>query len=97
MNDPKFIASADMVRAIGPVSKTELEQLRSNREKPTPTLELTPGGDTQEIIRKFEQERHTVRESYIQNRLERIEGRAANDFSLAQARGKAKHDFERER
>lgn len=97
MNDPKFIAPADMVRAIGPVTKRELDQLRSDREKPTPVLELTPGGATERIIHKFEQERRTVRESYIENRLDRMEGRAANDFSLAKQRGKAKHDFDRER
>ncbi len=97
MNDPKFIASSEMVRAIGPVTKHELETLRADREKPVPTLELTPGGTTQQIIHKFEQERRTVRESYIENRLERIEGRAANDFARAQVRGKATHDFERSR
>ena len=97
MNKLQFIAHDEMVRAIGPVTKNELEQLRADREKPAPTLELTIGGATERIIRKFEQERRTVRESYIENRLDRMEGRAANDFSLARVRGKATHDFDRER
>jgi hypothetical protein len=97
MNDPKFIPSSEMVRAIGPVTKHELETLRADRDRPAPTLELTPGGTTQQIIHKFEQERRTIRESYIENRLGRMEGRAENDFSMAQMRGKATHDFERSR
>lgn len=97
MNERKFIAHDEMVRTIGPVTKNELEQLRTDRERPTSALELTIGGATERIIHKFEQERRTVRESYIENRLDRMEGRAANDFSLARVRGKATHDFERER
>lgn len=97
MSKPTFIAPEEMVRAIGPVTKRELDGLRSSRETATPTLELTPGGATERIIHKFEQERRTIRESYIENRLNRVEGRAANDFSLAKMRGKARNDFERER
>lgn len=97
MNEPKYIAHEDMLRAIGPVTKSELQQLRADREKPTPALELTIGGATERIIHKFEQERRTVREGYIENRLDRVEGLAANDFALARVRGKATHDFERER
>jgi hypothetical protein len=97
MKAPKFIAPEEMVRAIGPVTKRELDELRDARETSAPTLELTPGGATERIIHKFEQERRAVRESYIANRLERLEGRASNDFSLARVRGKARQDFERER
>lgn len=97
MSNPKFIAHADMVRDIGPVTRRELDHLRENRERPTPVLELTPGGATERIVRKMEHERHTVRESYIENRLERVEGRSANDFALAQTRGRASNDFGRER
>lgn len=97
MTKHTFIAPEEMVRAIGPVTKRELEALRSSRETATPTLELTPGGATERIIHKFEAERRSVRESYIENRLERVEGRAANDFALARVRGKARNDFDRER
>lgn len=97
MKESRFIASADMVRAIGPVTRRELEHLRETRAKETPVLELTPGGATERIIRRFEHERRTVRESYIENRLERMEGRAGNDFARARIRGKAKQDFDRER
>lgn len=97
MKAPQFIAPEEMVRAIGPVTKLELEELRSQREAATPTLDLTPGGATERIIHKFEQERRDVRESYIANRLERMESRASNDFALAQRRGTAKRAFERGR
>lgn len=97
MNEQKFIAHDDMVRAIGPVSKNELNQLRAARETAQPTLELTIGGATERIIHKFEQERRTVRESYIENRLERVDGRAVNDFALARLRGKATREFDCER
>lgn len=97
MNDPIFIAPADMVRAIGAVTKRELEQLRNTRAKETPVLELTPGGATERIIHKFEQERRTVRESYIANRLDRIQDRASHDFARARLRGSAKREFDRSR
>jgi len=97
MPEPKFIAPNEMVRAIGPVTKRELDQLREDRDRPGSSLELTPGGATERIIHKFESERRTVRESYIENRLERAEGRVANDFTLAHTQGKAARDFGRER
>jgi len=97
MKTPKYIAHEDMVRAIGPVGRAELDQLRAQRETEKPVLELTPGGTTERIIHKFEAERRAVRESYIENRLERLEGRASNDFALARVRGRAKSSFDRER
>lgn len=97
MKEQKFIAPDEMVHAIGPVTREEMDQLRRSRDTSAPILELTPGGALETIIRKFEHERRTVRESYIENRLDRMDGVAANDFSRARLRGKAKHDFERER
>ncbi|MEJ0038759.1 MAG: hypothetical protein WDO68_22230 [Gammaproteobacteria bacterium] len=97
MKHPKFIAHDEMVRAIGPVTKRELDALRDSRETAAPVLELTPGGATERIIHKFEAERRAVREGYIENRLDRMEGRASNDFALARVHGKAKRDFDRER
>lgn len=97
MKAPKFIAHEEMVRAIGPVTRLELEQLRGQREAAAPSLDLTPGGALERVIHKFEQERRAVRESYIANRLERMEGRASNDFGLARFRGRAKSSFDRER
>jgi hypothetical protein len=97
MNEPKFIAHEEMVRAIGPVTKGELDRLKQDREQPSRLLELTPGGATESIIRRFESERRSVRESYIGNRLERADGRALVDFAFARMRGKAGFDFDREK
>lgn len=97
MSDHKFIAPEAMVRAIGPVTRGELDTLREQRETPSRQLEYTIGGATEEIVRRFEQERRTVRESYIESRLTRAEGRAANDFALGTTRGSASRDFGRER
>ena len=97
MKLPKYISHEQMVKAIGPVTRGELDHLRANRDKPTLVPEYTMGGVTEKIIHQFEQERRDVREAYIANRLDRIEGRAANDFGLAKEKGRAKADFDRER
>ena len=97
MSDRRFIAPSQMVAEIGPVTKRELESLRAQQERPERTLDFTIGGTTEQIIHKFENERLAVRAAYVENRLDRVEGRATNDFALAKERGKAKHDFGRER
>jgi hypothetical protein len=72
MKAPKYIAFDEMVRAIGPVTRRELAQIRCNREKTAPALELTLGGGTERTIHEFEHERRAVRESYIANRPDRM-------------------------
>jgi hypothetical protein len=93
MSGPKFIASADMVASIGPVTRRELDTLRAERETPTRALQYDIGGSTEQIIKKFDEETRRVRESYVENRLERVAGRPSNDFARAELRGKATHDF----
>lgn len=97
MSDPTFIAASQMVAAMGPVTKDELERLKAEREKPVRTLDFTIGGTVEQTVHSDEQARRTAREAYIANRLERMRGRAENDFSKACVRGRAKDDFERSR
>jgi hypothetical protein len=97
MSDPTFIAASQMVAAMGPVTKEELDRLKGERDKPIRTLDLTIGGTVEQTVHSDEHAQRTARESYIANRLERMRGRAENDFSKASVRGRAKDDFERSR
>ena len=86
-----------MEEAIGPVTRAELDRLRSQYRTPTLQLDLTIGGETERLVHETEQNNRTLREEYIAHRLELLEGRAQEDFTCASLRGKAKQDFERSR
>lgn len=97
MSNDKSLSNAEMVAQIGPVTRRELDHLRAQRARPAPALEYTMGGQTQAIVNEMEQERRAVRETYIESRLRRVDGRASNDFKLAAMRGQAKRDFDHSR
>ena len=90
-------ASAGNGAGKGSVTRVELEHLEARKPKPFTSMEYTPSGPAVEAIHRMEELRRAVRTSFIRNRLDRAEGRAANDFGLARVHGKAEHDFERSR
>lgn len=97
MNDKFGKASAGNGAGKDAVTRSELERLEAQKPTLYPSLEYTPSGTAVQIIHRQEELRRTVRANFIRNRLDRAEGHAVNDFSLAKINGRAEHDFERSR
>ncbi len=79
-----------------PVSKRELERLRSMRDRPMPKLEPRFLGPTDAGVRAVKALR-AERERYVESRLRGIDGHVENEFACAAVSGRAKHDFDRSR
>ena len=95
MRDREVVGSGVGV-GNGPVSRSELERLRTRRGTPAPVLEYKLGEPTQPKLRRLDQLR-SERERYVESRLREIEGHVENEFACAGMSGRAKFDFERSR
>ncbi len=80
----------------GPVSRVELDYLRTRRGDPAPVLEYNFGEPTKPKLRKLDLLRE-ARARHIETRLRGIEGHVENEFACAVVTGRAKFDFERSR
>jgi hypothetical protein len=80
----------------GPVSRKELEALRTRRGDPAPVLEYSFGEPTRPKLRKLDLLRE-ARARHVESRLRSIEGHIENEFACAVVTGRAKFDFERSR
>lgn len=97
MDKPQFIPSRPLVDEMGPFTKAELEALRAQRDAPESTLDLTIGGDTEQMVHEIEQEKRRLREAYIESQLKALEGQAEVRFFFAELQDKTKKDFDRSR
>lgn len=79
-----------------PVSRKELEHLRTRHGVPAPVLEYQFGQPTQPKLRRLDQLR-ADRARYVESRLRNIDGHVTNEFACAGVTGRAKKDFERSR
>lgn len=80
----------------GPVSKRELDALRTRWGDPAPVLEYGFGEPTRPKLRKLDLLRE-ARARHVESRLRGIEGHIKNEFACAVVSGRAKFDFERSR
>lgn len=93
----KSVVSTGQAGGRETVSRSEANALNGRRAKPAPALELNLGGSAGQSVRKLEDLRLARRSGYIESRLALQGGRATSDFTRAQVRGVASHDFERSR
>lgn len=79
-----------------PVSKLELNQLLSEREKPVLAPTLTPGGSTEQYAHTKTHMHRETRITHIQERLSTMKNKARDDFNMTQQRQDMK-EMERDR
>lgn len=93
MSKPKEFGRA----ASGVVTRAELDQRIAAQPKPRAELHLTPNGYEVQTVNTEQFKAYRDRIHHLRDRLNRAQDALRDDRAKALLRGRAKHDFDRER
>lgn len=92
MSKPEFGRAAS-----GVVTKAELDQRIAAQPKPRAELHLTPNGWEVQTVNTEQFKAYRDRIHHLRDRLNRAQETLRDDRAKAVLRGRARHDFDRER
>lgn len=92
MSKPEFGRAAS-----GVVTKSELDQRIADQPKPRADLHLTPNGWEVQAVNTEQFKAYRDRIHHLRDRLNRAQETLRDDRAKAVLRGRARHDFDRER